>query len=161
MWSVVRTAATGITWLFAARRLMLLLDRIKTVRIASLPVSPFEHDGGAFLIGNHPLDLRMLDGRRFDLPEWTRPPAPGDELSFTLERSLLPWPTPFAFNFMTGQTPSRKRHLYYRLVWKKRSGASLEMIWRYEEWYYPANGWTGASMTSQGSTGLVHARLKK
>jgi hypothetical protein len=77
MWSVVLTAATGIAWLFAARRLILLLDRIKTVRIASLPVSPFEHDGGAFLIGNHPLDLRMLDGRRFDLPEWIRLPALG------------------------------------------------------------------------------------
>jgi hypothetical protein len=118
MWSAVLTAATGIAWLFAARCLILLLDRIKTVHIASLPVSPFEHD----------------------LPEWISPTPPGDELSFTLERSLLPWPTPFAFNFMTGQAPSRKRHRYYRLVWTKRSGARLEMIWRYEEWFYPDNG---------------------
>ena len=55
-------------------------------------------------------------------------PEPGDEESFTLRRSLLSWPTPFEFNFITGQSSSSwQRHLYYHLTWKKPSGAKLEM----------------------------------
>jgi hypothetical protein len=38
-----------------------------------------------------------------------------DETSLTLERSVLSWPTPFGFNFMTGRSPAWRRHLYFRL----------------------------------------------
>ena len=34
-------------------------------------------------------------------------------------RSALSWPTPFDFNFMTGHSPSWKRHIYYRLRLEK------------------------------------------
>ncbi|PYJ38975.1 MAG: hypothetical protein DME81_04170, partial [Verrucomicrobia bacterium] len=53
------------------------------------------------------------------------PPA-GDAASLTVRRSVLSWPTPFDLNFMTGHSPSWKRHLYYQLLWKKTSGAKLE-----------------------------------
>lgn len=51
-------------------------------------------------------------------------PEDSDKVSFVTERSLLSWLTPFDFNFMTGQSPSWKRHLYYRLTWIKPSGAN-------------------------------------
>jgi hypothetical protein len=79
----------------------------------------------------------------------------GDDASLTIRRSVLNWPTPFDFNFMTGQSPSWKRHIYYRLLWNKPSGAKLEMLWRYEQYFYPGNGWASAFMTREGSTGLI------
>jgi hypothetical protein len=79
----------------------------------------------------------------------------GDDASVTIRRSVLNWPTPFDFNFMTGQSPSWKRHIYYRLLWNKPSGAKLEMLWRNEQHFYPGNGWANGFMTREGSTGLI------
>jgi hypothetical protein len=80
----------------------------------------------------------------------------GDDASITTRHSVLSWPTPFDFNFMTGQSPSWKRHLYYRLSWKKASGAKLEMLWRFEQYFYSGNGWASGFMTHEGSTSLIH-----
>jgi hypothetical protein len=66
---------------------------------------------------------------------------PGDEVSLTAEVSALAWPTPFELNFMTGVSPSWRRFFYYRLNWRKRTGARLEMVWRYEQGYYKAHGY--------------------
>src|SRR6202162_295356 len=79
----------------------------------------------------------------------------GDDASLTIRRSVLNWPTPFDFNFMTGQSPSWKRPIHYRLLWKKPSGAKLEMLWRYEQYFYPGLGWGSGFMTHEGSTGLI------
>ncbi|MFZ3374010.1 MAG: hypothetical protein WA183_00465 [Chthoniobacterales bacterium] len=79
----------------------------------------------------------------------------GDDASLTIRRSVLNWPTPFDFNFMTGQSPSWKRHIYYRLLWNKPSGAKLDMLWRYEQYFYSGNGWASGFMTREGSTGLI------
>jgi hypothetical protein len=89
----------------------------------------------------------------------TAPPA-GDEAFIKIRRSALSWPTPFDFNFMTGQSPSWKRHVYYELGWKKPSGATLEMLWRNEQYFYPANGWGSGFMTREGSTGLVEVDIR-
>jgi hypothetical protein len=45
--------------------------------------------------------------------------------------------------------------LYYRILWKKPSGAKLEMLWRYEQYFYSDKGWASGFMTREGSTGLV------
>src|SRR6516165_3572173 len=82
-------------------------------------------------------------------------PQAGDEAFLVTRRSALSWPTPFDFNFMTGHSPSWKRHMYYRVLWKKPSGAKLEMLWRYEQYFYPDNGWVGGFMANGSSTGLV------
>ena len=79
----------------------------------------------------------------------------GDDASLTIRHTILNWPTPFDFNFMTGQSPSWKRHIYYHLLWKKPSGAKLEMMWRYEQYFYPGLGWGSGFMTREGSTGLI------
>jgi hypothetical protein len=81
------------------------------------------------------------------IPGRTLAPESGDEVSFTVRRSLMSWPTPFEMNFMTGQSPSWKRHLYYHLQWRKRSGARLEMVWRYQQWFYSSLGWASGMMT--------------
>jgi hypothetical protein len=66
---------------------------------------------------------------------------PGDEASLIVERSRLSWPTPFEMNFMTGYAPSRKRNVYFRLRWTKRSGAKLTIDWKTEQNYYRRDGW--------------------
>jgi hypothetical protein len=88
----------------------------------------------------------------------TVPPA-GDEAFLTIRRSVLSWPSSFDFNFMTGQSPSWKRHVYYRVDWRKQSGATLKMLWRYEQYFDGANGWGSGFMTRQGSTGLIEVDI--
>jgi hypothetical protein len=90
----------------------------------------------------------------------TVPPS-GDQAFLAIRHSVLSWPTPFDLNFMTGQSPSWKRHTYYEIRWKKSSGASLEMLWRYEQFFYPGNGWAGGFMTRHGSTGLTRIEMKE
>ncbi len=88
-------------------------------------------------------------------------PPPGDQAFLAIRHSVLSWPTPFDLNFMTGQSPSWKRHIYYEIRWKKSSGANLEMLWRYEQFFYPGNGWASGFMTRHGSTGLIRIEMKE
>ncbi len=87
-------------------------------------------------------------------------PEEGDRVVFDLRQGLLSWPTPFDFNFMSGLSPSWKRHVYYSLGWKKRAGPELQMLWRYEQYFYPGNGWTSGFMTRQGETGLIRVAVQ-
>ena len=89
----------------------------------------------------------------------TVPPL-GDQAFLAIRHSVLSWPTLFDLNFMTGHSPSWKRHIYYEIRWKKSSGANLEMLWRYEQFFYPGNGWASGFMTRQGSTGLIRIEMK-
>src|SRR4030095_12010639 len=85
---------------------------------------------------------------------------PGDQAFLATRHSVLSWPTPLALNFMTGQSPSWKRNIYQEIRWKKSSGANLQMLWRYEQFFYPGNDWTGGLMTREGSTGLIGVEVK-
>jgi len=87
-------------------------------------------------------------------------PDKEDEVSVTVRRSFLSWPTPLDFNFMTGHAPSWRRHRYHQLVWKKQTGATLELLWRHEQYFYPNDGWTDGNMTHEGSTGLIRGAIK-
>ncbi|MEN3369043.1 MAG: hypothetical protein V7609_1186 [Verrucomicrobiota bacterium] len=109
-------------------------------------------------------------GRSFVLGELSVPPQGSgatftiqpekeDEVSLTVRPSSFNWPTPFDFNFMTGHAPSWKRHCYHQLVWRKRSGPKLEMLWRYEQYFYAADGWTEGNMTHEGTTGLIKVEI--
>ena len=90
----------------------------------------------------------------------TVPPS-GDQAFIAIRHSVLSWPTPFDMNLMTGQSPSWKRHIYQEIRWKKSSGATLQMLWRYEQFFYPGNGWTSGLMTREGSTGLIRVNIKE
>jgi len=79
----------------------------------------------------------------------------GDVATISIQHSPISWPNFFETNFMTGRSPSWKRHIYQKLVWKKPTGAKLEMLWRYEQYFYPEDRWVEAFMTRPGSTGLI------
>jgi hypothetical protein len=87
-------------------------------------------------------------------------PQTGNDAAMSIQHSVLSWIEPLNFNFITGKSPSWKRHQYYRLTWKKQNGAKLEMLWRYEQYFYPDNGWTGGMMTREGSTGLIRVEIQ-
>jgi hypothetical protein len=87
------------------------------------------------------------------------PPA-SDNASIVFRRSVLSWPTLFDLNFMTGHSPSWKRHLYYQVRWQKQNGAKLEMLWRYEQYFYSGDGWANGFMTREGSTGLIRIDIR-
>ena len=88
-------------------------------------------------------------------------PPPGDQAFLVTRHSVLSWPTPFDMNLMTGHSPSWKRHIYQEIRWKKSSGANLQMLWRYDQFFYPGNGWTSGSMTREGSTGLIRVEIRE
>jgi len=84
-------------------------------------------------------------------------PDPGDTVTFRAAHSAIAWPTPFDLNFMTGNSPSWRRHTYYTLSWRKPDGATLAMTWRYEQWFY--DDWASPQMTSPGRTGLIRVSI--
>jgi len=92
-------------------------------------------------------------------------PQAADEAFLVTRHSALSWPTPLEFNFMTGHSPSWKRHMYYELRWKKPSGATLDAIWRYEQPFYgqqlvPGDGWGSGFSVHEGSTGLIQIDIR-
>lgn len=84
----------------------------------------------------------------------------GDTVTFTQERSRLSWPTPLEMNFMTGYSPSWRRHLYARLLWTKRNGARLEILWRFPQAFYPRDGWRPERLEF-GSAGVLRVTLQE
>ena len=178
------------TWIFYGHQTSLLLDRFGTIEMSSARINSIAYQGNGTGGSLHVNDLELsLNDRNGPAPSIgttkndelaladrgkvfafgpvrtqaenlaTVPPA-GDDASIEIRRSILNWPTPFEVNFMSGHSPSWKRHLYYRVRWKKSSGATLEMLWRYEQYFYPGNGWASGFMTRQGSTGLIQVEIK-
>ncbi len=175
-----------VGWITGARSLSLLLDHVHTVPIDSIPVRGLgleEIESRRLRINNLPMDLAGADGRPFPAEMKIDParqfvvraatrtivlgqvddslvlkPAPNDRVRFQTDRGLISWPTPFEINFMTGSSPSWKRHLYYRLLWEKPDHRRLEMVWRYEQYYY--DRWASGFMTRAGSTGLIRVDIR-
>jgi len=141
-------------WIFRGRQVSLFVDRFGTIGMTKDNQFALASAGKVFAFG--PLaSAGENTGDRLA----TAPPA-SDDASIVVRRSVLSWPTPFDFNFMTGQSPSWKRHIYYQLHWKKSSGPKLEMLWRYEQYFYPGNGWASGFMRHEGSTGLIRVEIQ-
>jgi hypothetical protein len=187
---VALVIAISATWIFGGRQLSLLLDRFWTIETASSRINSVVYEGsgtgGILHINDLALSLNDRNGPsptvgttkngelaladtgkvfafgppRSEAESLATAPAAGDDAFIEIRRSILTWPTPFDFNFMTGHSPSWKRHLYYRVLWKKPSGAKLEMLWRYEQYFYPGNGWASGFMTRRGSTGLIQVDIR-
>jgi hypothetical protein len=102
-------------------------------------------------------DFELGNAHLTDPVSYLVTPDAGDEATLEVMHSALSWPTPLDLNFMTGVSPSWKRHRYYRLVWKKRDGETLRALWRYEQWRYPG-GWSG-DMNSLNPTGLIRLEI--
>ncbi len=178
-------------WIFYGHQISLFLDRFGTIEMASARINSIAYQGngtgGIFHVNDLELSLNDSNGPapsigttkndqlaladrgkvfafgpvRTETENLVRAPPAGDDTSIEIRRSILNWPTPFETNFMTGHSPSWKRHLYYRAHWKKSSGANLEMLWRYEQYFYPGDGWASGFMTHQGSTGLIRVDIKE
>jgi hypothetical protein len=197
---VLTVAALLGTWIFLGRQLSLLVDRLGTIEIASVPVHSVAYEGsgaGGWLTVNDVhlsldnanskivLSIGSTKDNQFAVASGGKVfalgplkstaengsdylavvPPTGDEALFVTRRSALSWPTPFDFNFMTGHSPSWKRDLYYHLFWKKSSGGTLQMVWRYEQSFYgrelvPGNGWDSGFAVREGSTGLVLVEIR-
>jgi hypothetical protein len=158
-----------IVWLTLGRRIALVVDRVRTVEDHNLPIDSMTYSSGALRIGEailltdsdlavrwdeHERLVMSTGGRDFLLAR-----EPGDTVAFTLSHGLS-WPTPFDFNFMTGHSPSWKRHRYYRLLWTKANGSKLDLLWRYEQWFYDGlGGWSG-DMNGLNPTGLVSKEIR-
>ena len=178
------------TWIFYGRQISVLVDRFGTIEVTSARINSIAYQGngtGGILHVNH-LGLSLNDRNgptpsigttkadqlaladrgkvfafgpvRTEAENLATVPPAGDDASIEIRRTILNWPTPFEVNFMTGHSPSWKRHLYYRVRWKKPSGANLEMLWRYEQYFYPGSGWASGFMTRQGFTGLIQVEIK-
>ena len=186
---IVLIIAILATWIFEGRQISLLLDRFVTIEMTSARISSIAYNGsgtGGILRVND-LGLSLNDGSdptpsigttkndqlalanggkvfafgpvRSEAENLATVPPEGDDAFIEVRRSVLSWPTPLEINFMTGRSPSWKRHLYYRLLWKKPSGAKLEMLWRYEQYFYSDSGWASGFMTYKGSTGLIQVDI--
>jgi hypothetical protein len=179
------------TWIFGGRQISLSLDRFGTIEMTSARINSIAYEGsgtgGILHINDLGLSLNDRNGPtpsvgttkndqlaladrgnvfafgpvRTETEKLATVPPAGDDAFIEIRRSVLNWPTPFEVNFMTGHSPSWKRHLYYRLLWKKPSGANLEMLWRYEQYFYPGNGWASGFMTREGSTGLIQVAINQ
>jgi hypothetical protein len=177
------------TWIFGGRKISVFLDRFGTIEMISARISSLAYEGngtgGILRVNDLGLSLNDTNGptpsigttkndqlglanggkvfafgpARSEAENLAVVPPAGDDAFIEIRRSILSWPTPFDFNFMTGQSPSWKRHLYYRLAWKKPPGTKLEMLWRYEQYFYPVNGWASGFMTHEGSTGLIQLHI--
>jgi len=179
------------TWIFYGHKISLLLDRFGTIEVTSARINSiaYQGDGTGGILHVNDLELGLNDRNgptpsigttkndqlaladrgkvfafgpvRAEAENLATVPPAGDDASIEIRRSILNWPTPFETNFMTGHSPSWKRHLYYRMRWKKSSGANLEMLWRYEQYFHRGNGWASGLMTRQGSTGLIRVDIKE
>jgi hypothetical protein len=179
------------SWIFAGRQISLFLDRFGTIGMTSARINSIVYEGsgtgGILHVNDLALSLNDRNGPspnigttkndqlgladdgkvfafgppRSEAENLSTVPPVGDDAFIEIRRSILSWPTPFDLNFMTGQSPSWKRHLYYRLRWKKPSGANLEMLWRYEQYFYSGNGWASAFMTRERSTGLIQVAIRE
>jgi hypothetical protein len=177
--AVAAIAVAGILWILAGRQLTLLADRLWTLPVEMHPITSISISSGSIRIGKQLLEtgmdfrtaiaddrlavmwqgasfvlgkVRLADGSEYDVV-----PDAGDEARLEVRHSFLSWPTPLEINFITGVSPSWKRHRYYHLSWKKPSGEKLLATWRYEQWRY-SGGW-GGDMHSRNPTGLVDVEI--
>ena len=124
-----------LAWFFCARSISLLLDRIHTAEVESEAVKEIgteDLSGGMIKIDQHPFSLAGPDERpsglrltlsargelRAEINDLSITlgqsahslgpirPVPGETARFRVAHSVLSWPTPLEFNFMTGYAPS-------------------------------------------------------
>jgi len=186
---VVCIATVSATWIFRGRQISLFIDRFGTVETASARINSITYEGsgtgGILHINDLALGLNDKNGPapnigstkdgqlalaaggkvfafgppRSEAENLAAVLPAGDDAFIRIRRSVLSWPTPFDLNFMTGHSPSWKRNLYYQVRWQKQNGAKLEMLWRYEQYFYSGDGWASGFMTREGSTGLIRVDI--
>jgi hypothetical protein len=140
-------------WIFGGRQLSLFIDRYKTIETASERVNSISYEGsgtgGILRVNDLALSLNdtnspspnfgstkddqlalAVGGKVFafgsprsEAENLVASPPAGDDVSVTIQHSILSWPASFDFNFMSGHAPSWKRHIYYATEILKSQGA--------------------------------------
>jgi hypothetical protein len=156
----VRYEGNGTAGLLYVNQISLSLN--ETVPPLQLPSVGSTKDGKQLGLASGGKVFPMGPMPEIDSPGETIATAPdqGDDARISLSHSRLPWPTPFEVNFMTGSVTSWRRHTYQRLTWVKPNGSKLDMLWRYEQFFYKGNGWASPTMTHEGETGLIKIEIK-
>ncbi len=184
-------AVLAVLWYWRARDLATLVDKFKTIKTSSRPISGMTYEGSGTGGNLHVADIDLtlddiaLSGSKpnvgttkdgelaLSFREKAFPFGPvlsqdeklaanvpsGDNATISIEHSALAWPNFFEVNFMTGNSPKWKRYIYQKLTWKKPDGAKLEILWRYEQYFYRNDGWVEAFMTRPGATGLIRVEI--
>ena len=171
--SVMVAIVVLATWILAGAKIAMLLDKLGTVADLPLPTGNYELSATHFVIGPRRWILddqvaiandargRMTlsrDGRTFSFGAVTGgrgeepgsyflfQPDPSDSVSFVRRRSGLAWPIPFRFSIMGVSQPTWQRHSYRTLVWRKRSGATITMVWRDRQSFFARSGWADGNL---------------
>jgi hypothetical protein len=149
--AVAIVVAGLLLWVFWGRTVVGWLDRFFLADVRQLAVIPLEVREREIALGNKiwPIDSG-IEIRR-DQGGWPSLVSEGksfcgcfgedDQISMTTCHSRLFWPRFFEINFLGGTVSRWRRHAFDRLVWKKKSGQQLEIVWRHQEWFYRRSGW--------------------
>ena len=180
--------ALVVLWLWRGRDLVTFADRFKLIETSSQPIETITYNGdgsgGALQIGDVTLRLDeggttpnvgttkdgqlalSYAGRIFafgpvpvEIQQLRATRSSDDTATLSIEHSALAWPNFFEVNFMTGNSPKWKRYIYRKLTWTKANGAKLEMLWRYEQFFYANDGWVEAFMVRPETTGLIRVEI--
>jgi len=150
--------ALGVVWLMLGRRVVLFVDSIFPGPASPQEIGDVMIDPGRIAIGSwgypFPGQAALSRTNRVVYCNFTFGPAticwggvsfkfapdPGDTVSFTRDVSRLEWHTPFAISFIGPKPAKRHRFAYNRLQWRKKSGATLDAVWRQDQqfkgsWY--------------------------
>ena len=137
MLGIACLGALLVAWVVGARSLSIWLDRLHTVEIAAQPIVRLgveDADHGMLQVN----DLAMSTAK----PDYR--PYPMD-MKVDREREFV-------------VEIAKHAIVLGRVVWEKPDGCRLEMVWRYEQYYY--DHWTSGFMTRAGTTGLIRVDIR-
>jgi len=110
-----------------------------------------ETAGGSFVFGT----LTRRESRGGERHRYEFSADSSDVVSLTRRESRLSWPRPFVINWLGGPRAAWARHVYYRLVWRKASGDTLDVLWRDEKRFEKGNGWIDQYRSTEPATRLT------
>ncbi len=147
-----------VVWAAAGERIAILLDAMFATSGESVQIAELSVSGGLMHIGDKhltlPADLtfsldtahRLVasrEGQTFTVGAATGDdvtsakrlvsvvPESGDMVTLVSRRGGFVWPTPLErLNYMGTRPTFWRRFRYYRLAWRKASGATLHIEWR-------------------------------
>jgi hypothetical protein len=182
-------AVLAILWIFSGAKVSLVVDRFWTIQSDSLPIQSVAYEGtgtgGLIQVETYRLSLTPADlhadpphigstkdnqvalangGKVFafgplrsnENQMLASEVQPGDAASFMIRHSRIVWPNA---TMLMKDLRAWRRYQYQTLLWKKKNGEKLELVWRFEQFYDPGKGWSTGAMTPGGATGLVRVDI--
>lgn len=108
---------------------------------------------------------RVINNDETVKPAFVYALEPGDRIFLSMNRGWLAWPTFFETNFMTGNVTLWRRYKYYLFTLRKASGLSVDMLWRYQEFYYASDhAWVAGDRLCEANEppcGLIRVDVRR